>query len=153
MHENDLLGVLEIASLHKFKQHEIEFAQEVAHNLGSTMVNTRNNQRTEDLLAKSQQQAQEMAEQEEEMRQNMEELKATQEESTRREEELSGFVDAIGNAMLIIEYDLEGKILEVNDRLCLFLGRERDEILGRTHHELFEGSLNPDVQFWNKLQH
>jgi len=48
-----------------------------------------------ELLAKSQNQAIEMAEQEEEMRQNMEELKATQEESARREEEFRGIAEAI----------------------------------------------------------
>ena len=94
-----MLGVIEIASLNMFKNHEIEFAQEVALSLGSTLVNTRNNQRTSELLTKSQQQALEMAEQEEEMRQNMEELKATQEESTRREEEFRGIAEAIGKCI------------------------------------------------------
>ncbi len=152
LQENELIGVLEIASLHKYKEHEIEFAQEVAHSLGSTIVNTRNNQRTSDLLTKSQQQALEMAEQEEEMRQNMEELKATQEESSRREEEFKGIADAIERALFIVEYDLDGRIRHVNERLCIFTGYTYEEVIGHTHQEIFEGSLAPDKQFWEDVQ-
>ena len=152
LHENEILGVLEIASLHKFKEHEIEFAEEVAQSLGSTIVYTRNNQQTAELLAKSQQQALEMAEQEEEMRQNMEELKATQEESNRREEESRGVAEAIANAMLIIEYDLDGRIREINKKLCIFLGNDRDEIIGKLHNEVFAGTLKPDSRFWDEVQ-
>jgi PAS domain S-box-containing protein len=152
LHENELIGVLEIASLHKYKEHEITFAEEVAHNLGSVIVYTRNNQSTANLLAKSQQQALEMSEQEEEMRQNMEELKATQEESSRREEEFKGIADAIERALFIIEYDLDGHIRHVNDRFCIFSGYSYDEITGRTHKEVFNSTLNPDQQFWDDLQ-
>jgi len=152
MHENELIGVLEIASLYRYKEHEIFFAEQVAKSLGSTIVYTRNNQRTSELLSKSQQQALEMAEQEEEMRQNMEELKATQEESSRREEEMKGIADAIANTMFVIEYDLEGLILEVNDRVCIFLGRNREELIGKTHQQMFDGSLNPDTLFWEHIR-
>jgi PAS domain-containing protein len=152
LHENELLGVLEIASLNKFKDHEIKFAEEVARNLGSTIVYTRNNQRTAELLAKSQHQALEMTEQEEEMRQNMEELKATQEESNRREDELRGVAEAIGNALFVVEYDLDGNIREINEKFCIFLQRNRDEIIGKPHHEVFEGTLIPDSHFWDEVQ-
>jgi len=152
MHENELIGVLEIASLNRYKEYEVFFAEQVAKSLGSTIVYTRNNQRTSELLTKSQQQALEMAEQEEEMRQNMEELKATQEESSRREEEMKGVADAIANTMFVIEYDLEGLIQGVNDRVCIFLGRHREEVIGKTHQQLFDGSLNPDALFWDHIR-
>jgi PAS domain S-box-containing protein len=153
LHENELLGVIEIASLNNFKDYEIEFTRQVAFSLGSTLVNTRNNQRTADLLTKSQQQALEMAEQEEEMRQNMEELKATQEESGRREEQYRGVAEAITSALMVIEYGIDGRINEVNEKVCLFLGKLREELIGKTHLEVFNGSLNPDTSFWNDLQH
>jgi len=152
LHENELLGVIEIASLLKFKPHEIEFSQQVAFSLGSTMMNTRNNQKTTELLGKSQQQALEMAEQEEEMRQNMEELKATQEESGRREEELRGISEAVNSALMVVSYDLEGKIIDANERLCIFLGRDKEYLLGRFHTEAFGGTLNADSNFWQEIQ-
>jgi PAS domain-containing protein len=152
IHENELIGVLEIASLHKFRDHEIEFAEEVSRSLGSTIVYTRNNQRTVELLTKSQQQALEMTEQEEEMRQNMEELKATQEESNRREEEFRGIAEAIGNVLFIVEYDLDGKIREINERFCIFLVRDHDEIIGKQHQDVFQGNIKPDSEFWEEIQ-
>ncbi|HEX2393818.1 MAG TPA: GAF domain-containing protein, partial [Bacteroidales bacterium] len=152
LHENEILGVVEIASLNKFRNHEIDFAQEVAYSLGSTLVTTRNNLRTTELLEKSQKQALEMAEQEEEMRQNMEELKATQEESARREEELRGIAEALDRTLMVIEYTIEGRIHNVNENVCRFLGREQNELIGKSHHEIFGGSLDTDVAFWNELQ-
>lgn len=152
MHENLLIGVLEIASLRNFRDHEIQLALEVGGSLGSTIIYTRNNERTSRLLEKSQQQALEMAEQEEEMRQNMEELKATQEESTRREEELRGIVEAISNTLLVIEYDLGGNIRQVNDKCCIFFGRTSEDMVGKMHHDVLEGTLVPDDQFWNTLE-
>jgi methyl-accepting chemotaxis protein len=152
LHELDLIGVLEIASLNRFKEHEIQFAGEVAGSLGSTIIYARNNQLTSELLTKSQHQAMEMAEQEEEMRQNMEELKATQEESSRREEEFRGIAEAIGRSLFVIEYGLDGVILEVNDKFCIFMGLTREDITGKDHHMVFAGTLNPDTLFWDELQ-
>ena len=152
LHELELIGVLEIASLNLFKEHEIQFAGEVAGSLGATIIYARNNQRTSELLTKSQQQALEMAEQEEEMRQNMEELKATQEESSRREEEFRGIAEAIGQSLFVIEYGLDGVIREVNDKFCIFMGLTREDITGKEHHMVLAGSLNPDTLFWDELQ-
>lgn len=152
IHENIIIGVIEIASLKKFQDFEITFTNEVAKSLAATIIYTRNTEQTNKLLAKSQQQALEMTEQEEEMRQNMEELKATQEESARREEEYKGIVDAIENSMFIIEYDLQGFISNANEKLCIFLGKRLDEITGKTHFQVFNGTLNPDEKFWNMLR-
>jgi PAS domain S-box-containing protein len=152
LHEQDLIGVLEIASLSLFKEHEIHFAGEVARSLGATIIYARNNQRTSELLIKSQQQALEMAEQEEEMRQNMEELKATQEESSRREEESRGIAEAIGQSLFVIEYGLDGLIREVNDKFCIFMGITREEVIGKGHPVALGASLNKDTRFWEELQ-
>jgi PAS domain S-box-containing protein len=152
LHEDELIGVIEIASLSKYKDHEILFAEEVAKSLGSTIIYTRNSQRTTELLAKSQKQAIEMTEQEEEMRQNLEELKATQEESNRREEEFKGIAEAIENTLFVIEYDLEGIIRSVSNNFCTFLNQSAEVITGKYHQEIFKGTLVPDSQFWDAIQ-
>jgi PAS domain-containing protein len=150
-HEEELIGVLEIASLNSFKDHEIAFAEEIAGNLGSTIITTRTNQRTSELLEKSQQQAFEMAEQEEEMRQNMEELKATQEESARREEEFSGIVTSLNQSVFIIEYEIDGIISSVNEKFLIFINKRSEDLIGKTHASLFGADTPVDSKFWNQF--
>lgn len=140
IHEDDLVGVLEIASLKKLSPHEIELTELIADSLATTIITVRNNTKTAQLLEKSQQQAAEMAEQEEEMRQNMEELKATQEESARREEEMQGILDAIGTSFYVIEYNVDGSISHVNDRVVNFLNEPYESLIGRKHPDVFSAS-------------
>ena len=85
--EEDVLGVIEIASFNTFENYQIEFLEQASLSIASSLNMAETNKRTAELLERTQQQAEEMAAQEEEMRQNMEELQATQEESSRRAED------------------------------------------------------------------
>lgn len=90
---DQIFGVVEIASFFKMADHEIEFVKKVAESIASTVSTVKVNERTQKLLAESQQMTEEMRSQEEEMRQNMEELQATQEEMKRQENDLIRSMD------------------------------------------------------------
>jgi methyl-accepting chemotaxis protein len=81
----EIFGVIELASFHPFKKHEIEFTEIVGEIIASAISSLRTANNTKMLLEKSQQQAEDMRAQEEEMRQNMEELSATQEAMSEKE--------------------------------------------------------------------
>lgn len=87
MHEETVLGVIEMAAFKILEQFEVDFLERVAQSIASTILSVRINEKTKYLLEQSQQQAEEMLAQEEEMRQNMEELQATQEEMSRKAKE------------------------------------------------------------------
>jgi len=153
--EEEVLGVLEIASFNVFEKHEIEFVEKLAESIASTLSSVRINLKTSELLEKSQQQAEEMAAQEEEMRQNMEELQATQEESSRKSAEMEGLIEALNTSSYVIEYDLDGYIQNVNDNYLNLMGLSKDEVLG-THHSLnMEFSEKQKAEydkFWKDLR-
>jgi len=81
-------GIIEIASFHEFKDYQIDFLQKLGESIASTLANVQASTNNRVLLEEMQTQAEEMKAQEEEMRQNMEELQATQENQDRLQNEL-----------------------------------------------------------------
>lgn len=154
-HEDEVLGVIEMASFKVLEQHEIDFIEKIAESIAATILSVKINARTKMLLEQSQMQAEEMKAQEEEMRQNMEELQATQEEVERKSAEIEGFISSIHNAAYVIEYDLNGNIINVNDAFIQFVGVPREQIIGSHHSENLE--LSPEQKkeygsFWDSLK-
>ncbi|MBN2613964.1 MAG: GAF domain-containing protein [Bacteroidales bacterium] len=143
LQDNILAGVLEIASLNTFKDYQLEFVRQVANNLANTLASARINERTSKLLHESQLHAQTMSEQEEEMRQNMEELKATQEESARREEEFKGIAAALEKSVFVAEFDLKGKLISINEKFLVFLGKKQEQVTGKTFDAIIGNEKSP----------
>ncbi len=135
--EDTLMGVIEIASFHEFENHVIEFIIKIAENVASTMASAKNNRRTAQLLKKSKEQAEAMASQEEELRQNLEELEATREEAARKEEEATGFIDAVSETFLRADINLEGIITFANPLLIQISGYTYKELIGKHINMLF----------------
>jgi uncharacterized protein YukE len=86
--EEQVLGVVELASFNKYQPYEIEFVEKIAANIASSLSSIQTNEKTLHLLAASRQQAEELKAGEEELRQNLEELAATQDEMGRSKQEI-----------------------------------------------------------------
>ena len=84
-HNDTVVALIEIASFTGYDQHAKDFLASACKSIAASLSAIQTNVRTQILLARSQQQTEELRSQEEEMRQNMEELEATQEEMRRRE--------------------------------------------------------------------
>jgi PAS domain S-box-containing protein len=129
--EDDILGIVELASFREFEKFEIRFVEELAQSIASTLLTAKINARTEQLLNDSQKQSEELAAREIEVRQNMEEMRATQELAQRREAALSGILSAVDNTLMKGEYELDGTLISVNNRHLQTMGYQLKEIKGK----------------------
>jgi PAS domain S-box-containing protein len=152
--EEKVLGIIELASFNILESYQIEFVEKIGQSIASTLQSVRINIRTQQLLNRSQQQAEELAAQEEEMRQNMEELQATQEESARKGSEMQSYIEALNTSAYVIEYDLDGTIININSSFLELLGIDREEVIG-THFtdrlQLNAAQMKEHERFWLEL--
>lgn len=128
---DEIFGVIEMASFQPFQEYEISFVEKTAESIALTISTVKNNIQTSKLLRETQQQAEKMAQQEEELRQNLEEMQATQEESERREVERKGILDAIDNAAISCEFDTDGTLITVNNNFLKTFKYKPEEIDGQ----------------------
>jgi len=135
---DDIYGVVEIASFNEIADYEKEFVEKIAESIASTISTVRVNARTQLLLQDSQQMTEQMRAQEEEMRQNMEELQATQEEMQREGLSMEGFLSAVNHSVASIEFNTDGEVINANEKYLAMIGYKMDELLGK-HHRIFVG--------------
>ncbi len=152
---DEVFGALELISFEKFEDYEIQFVEKIGESIASTISSVKVTERTNRLLTESQHQREELSSQEEEMRQNLEELKATQEEASRREAERNALIEALGSSVLITEFDLEGKVLNVNQKCVDLLGIQPEKMLEKYHKSLgLDNTTSSSAydKFWSDLK-
>jgi len=142
-------GVIEIGAIKPLEKHIVDFVENVAENIASTISNVKINTRTAKLLKESQQQAEVLASQEEQMRQNMEELQATQEEAARQSEKFVTFTNAVNHTLLRAEYDPDGTLIYANTKFLKKMGYEKNSEVEGKNISMF---INEKDRSWfNKL--
>ena len=151
---DQIFGVVELASFSEFQDFEKEFVQKIAETIASTISTVKINARTQRLLEESQEMTEQMRAQEEEMRQNMEELQATQEEMQRSQAETDSTLTAIHSSQSVAEYGVDGSLTKVNSNYLELFGYTQDEVVGE-HHRIFttKDDKNSEEyrQFWKDL--
>ena len=129
---NDYIyGVIELVSFNEFKPYQIDFIENVAESIASTIASIKVILRTNKLLEQAQYQKEELSQHEEEMKQNLEELQATQEEAEKRDAELKNVLKSMGTVTLITVLDSEGMILDVNEKMAKEYGYPVDFMKGK----------------------
>ncbi len=152
---DEVYGVVEIASFEAIEKHVIEFIEKIGESIAATISNVKINIRTIKLLEESKIKSEELASQEEEMRQNMEELQATQEESARKSFETDSLVNALNASSYVIEYDSNGRVISVNDAYLELTGQKAKDIIGSHHSDnmqMTEKQKREYKNFWNDLK-
>lgn len=142
-------GVLELASFRVFESYEIEFVEKVAESIASTISSVKINLRTSQLLKESQEGAQKMADTEKIMKLNMEELRSTQKEAAKQAEEFISFTNSVNHTLIRAEYDTKGILLYANTKFLQKLEyTEASEVIGH-HISMF---INEKDKVWfNKI--
>ncbi len=152
--ENNVFGIIEMASFTILKEHEIRFAEILGESVAASLASVRINEKTNRLLVQSREQATEMALQEEKMRKNMNDLQQAQEESRRREAEMDGILMAVKTSSLVAEFTVNGRFADINDKFILLLDSPRESIIG-SHHSDFAVADKYSVEYkklWNDLK-
>lgn len=83
MANEEVVGVLELASFRPFEKHHISFIQKIGESIAASIHSAQINQSTRQLLEEAHQSAEQLRSAEEELKQNQEEIMATQEEMNR----------------------------------------------------------------------
>jgi len=149
---DELFGVIEFASFKQYMDFEISFVEKLAEIIASTISRTNITKQTERLLKDSQKLTEELRTQEEEMRQNLEEMNATQEEMQQREVERIGIFTAINNTLATVEFNMDGRIIDANDKYLTMMNYTLDEIENKTDR-IFADKSNEPIELYNKFWH
>lgn len=142
-------GVIEIASFNQFEKYQVDFIEKVAESIASTISTVKINIRTSKLLQESQLQAETLASQEEQMRQNMEELQATQEEAARQSEKFISFTNSVNHTLIRAEYDVNGILIYANTKFLQKLEYTSNSEVEGKHISLFIN--NKDRKWFDEI--
>lgn len=146
-------GVIELASLNILEPYQIEFLEKLAESIASVISSVKINLRTAQLLRESQEQGAKMTAQEDEMRRNMEELSHAKEEAAKQGELLANFTNAVNHTLVRAEYDTRGILLYANTRFLNKLGYTSNQEVEGKHISIFINEKDKEWFFkiWENL--
>ncbi len=162
--EDNIEGVLELASFKVFEEYQISFVEKIGESIATAMRTGKSNKVTSELLQEMQTREEEMRTQEEELKQNMEELSATQEQMERlrkedeqKKEELSAKRNTLYSILdSMDEYvylkDNTGKYQFVNQKFADLFAKNVQNATGYNDEELLGENVATKIkQLENKV--
>lgn len=149
----EVFGILELASFVEIEDYKIQFVERVAENTATTLNIMQSNFRTKQLLKETQEQAAKLLLQEEKVRQNIEELKLTQLEANRQSEQFISFTNTVNHTLIRAEYSVEGTLLYANTRFLKKFGYSGNMEVDGKHIYTFIHTQDRDwfAKVWERL--
>ncbi len=134
---DELYGAIELASFRIFEDYQIKFLEKMADTIVSTMNNVAVNSRTKKLLEESRKRADDLSIEEDAMRIRLKELEDKEQQLSSNLYANENVSNSIADNVLVAEIDETGKIVFVNDLLCVFMQLNNTDIIG-SHYEDFD---------------
>ncbi len=152
---DELHGAIEIASFTALEDFKVEFVENIAESIASSISTVKTNTNTKKLLDESQQLTLQLQSKEDEMTKNMDQLQDAQDEMKRNQIELDGVFNSINQTLSTVEFSTDGRILKGNNNSSFLLGYDLDELIGK-YHSVFlkeeDAVLEEYNKFWDDLK-
>jgi len=142
---DQVFGIIEIASFNRIEEYKIQFLQRVAENIATTINSLESKMRTEQLLKETRAQADKLGIQEEQVRQNMEALKLAQEERAKEAEIFISFTTTVNHTLMRADYNTDGTLIYANTRFLKRLGYSGNREVEGKHISMF---INEKDHVW-----
>ncbi len=136
--DNGLLGVIEIASFKELKEFEIEFSENLAKTIASTLESVKVNAKTVELLKESQKQSDELANREKVLQQTMEEVSKAHEIARKNEIETRGILSGVDQTLMRAEYTPSGRFINSNMVHRRVMGYDIEKMKGKNILEFIQ---------------
>ncbi len=152
--EDDVHGVIEIASLKEIADYQIRFFDNVAERIASTISNIKKNINSADLLNKFSTQSNELARREKEIAASYSDIKKAQDEVRLSEREIVAILDVLAQTSIITRYDTTGIVLDLRDKTLDTTGYKKNDIVGHNIRDvlaLTKGEIVTFDLFWNEI--
>lgn len=151
IHGERVLGVLEVASFQQFSERQTELIDALIPVLATSMEIMDRNQRTRELLASTQEQAQRMEKQAAQLEEQSVEMEAQQAELLETESWFRSIIETAPSGMLVV--DESGMVVLANPRAEALFGCEKDGLTGKRLDAFLPTELlNRQLQAGESLQ-
>jgi len=134
--EDNILGVIEIASFNEFNKNEVVFIENIAEDIASTLETTKITDKTSILLEESQKQSEELAMRDAEMSEKIAQLRELQKQTSKSETEMTSLIFAVDKVLFKLELSLTGKISSANRLFLSTLDYNDSDIKGKNIIEI-----------------
>ena len=150
----EVYGVVELASFKSLDEYKIKLIEQVSESIASAISMVKINTRTAELLRETKIKSEQSASQEEEIRQNIEEMQAVTDGLNHKLAEANNILSTLKNSLKIAEFDMLGRITDINDNYLKILQKDKNDIIGKVQGSFDSEAQNPESfkKFWDDLK-
>lgn len=152
--EDEVHGVIEIASIKMIEDYQITFFNSVAERIASSISNIKKNINTAELLEKFRTQSDELAFRETEIQKSLAGIKESRTEIGKLQYETEAILDALADTCIITRYDIFAVVQDLRDKTLEVTGYKRSDIIGHNLREILaltKNDMDNFDKFWDEI--